>query len=124
VARISGIDLPKNKRVEIALTSIFGIGLKSAQDICKEAKVDVNTKIRDLSENEVLRIRDIVSRYLVEGDLRRQLSQNVRRLQDIGSYRGIRHRKRLPVRGQRTHTNARTKKGKRVAIAGKKKVTK
>ena len=124
MARISGVDLPRNKRIEIALTYIFGIGMTRSQKIIKETSVDPNTRVKDLSEGEIVKLRDAISKYTIEGDLRRTVSQNIKRLGDIGSYRGIRHRRKLPVRGQRTHTNARTKKGKRVAIAGKKKATK
>lgn len=124
MARLLGIDLPNNKKVEIALTYIYGIGLKSSQDILAAAGVEFQVRVKDLSEDEIVRIRNAMSTYVLEGDLRRRVNQNVKRLMDIGSYRGTRHKKKLPVRGQRTHTNARTKKGKRIAIAGKKKVTK
>ena len=121
MARIAGINIPVNKRVEIGLTYIFGIGRSTALDILAEAKVDPNTKVKDLTEDEVVKLREAVERREVEGDLRRERSQNVKRLMEIGSYRGLRHRRGLPVRGQRTHTNARTRKGPRRAIAGKKK---
>jgi small subunit ribosomal protein S13 len=112
MARISGVDLPRNKRVEIALTYIFGIGRRLAQDVIKAAGVDAATRTDNLSEAEVAKLRDIIERnYKVEGDLRREISMNVNRLMDLGCYRGLRHRKGLPVRGQRTHTNARTRKG-------------
>ncbi|MCP4049543.1 MAG: 30S ribosomal protein S13 [bacterium] len=124
MARISGVDLPRNKRIEIALTYVFGIGLKTSQDILKEARIEMDKKVSDLSEDEIVKLREIVGRYKVEGDLRRVTSQNIRRLMEIACYRGQRHKKKLPVRGQRTHTNARTKRGKRIAVAGKKKVTK
>ena len=124
MARISGVDLPRNKRVEIGLTYVYGIGLKTSSDILLKLGIKSDTRVKDLSEDEIVRLRSALSDYAIEGDLRRQVSQNIRRLTDIGCYRGIRHRRKLPVRGQRTHTNARTKKGKRVAIAGKKKVTK
>jgi len=124
MARISGVDLPRNKRVEIGLTYVYGIGLKTSSDILLKLGINSDTRVKDLSEDEIVRLRSALSDYAIEGDLRRQVSQNIRRLTDIGCYRGIRHRRKLPVRGQRTHTNARTKKGKRVAIAGKKKVTK
>lgn len=124
MARISGIDLPKNKRIEIALTYIFGIGPKIAEKIIKETGVNPDTRVKDLSEDEVLKLRDEVRKNTHEGDLVRQVKQNVDRLIQTGTYRGQRHRRKLPVRGQRTHTNARTKRGKRIAIAGKKKVTK
>ena len=122
MARIAGIDLPAAKRVEIALTYIFGIGRPRAQSILDRAKVDHGTKVRDLTEEEVSRIRRIItSEETVEGDLRKNISLDIKRLMDISCYRGIRHRKGLPTRGQRTHTNARTRKGRRRAIAGKKK---
>jgi small subunit ribosomal protein S13 len=122
MARIAGIDLPAAKRVEIALTYIFGIGRPKAHSILDRAKVDYGTKVRDLTEDEVGRIRRVITaEETVEGDLRKNISLDIKRLMDIGCYRGIRHRKGLPVRGQRTHTNARTRKGKRRAIAGKKK---
>lgn len=124
MARISGVDLPRNKRVEIGLTYVFGIGLKTSQGILKKLGISVDTRVKDLSEDEIVKLRAAIAEFPIEGDLRRQVNQNIRRLTDIGCYRGIRHRRKLPVRGQRTHTNARTKKGKRVAIAGKKKVTK
>ena len=125
MARIAGIDLPRNKRIDIALTYIHGIGRTSAVKICEKAEIagDSNTDV--LADAEVVRLREVIEReYKVEGDLRREVSQNIKMLMDIGCYRGLRHRRGLPVRGQRTHTNARTRKGKRVAIAGKKKVTK
>jgi small subunit ribosomal protein S13 len=122
MARIAGIDLPAAKRIEIALTYIFGIGRPKAHSILDRAKVDYGTKVRDLTEDEVGRIRRVItSEETVEGDLRKNISLDIKRLMDIGCYRGIRHRKGLPTRGQRTHTNARTRKGKRRAIAGKKK---
>jgi small subunit ribosomal protein S13 len=122
MARISGIDLPIAKRIEIALTYIFGIGRPKAQSILTRAKVDFSTKVRDLTEDEVGRIRRIItSEETVEGDLRKNIGMDIKRLMDIGCYRGLRHRKGLPVRGQRTHTNARTRKGKRKTVAGKKK---
>ena len=125
MARISGVNIPTNKKIQIALTYIFGIGPKIADDICKNASIDKTKRVNQLSEEEVTKIRDLVeSQYTVEGDLRRKISMNIKRLTDLGCYRGLRHRKKLPVRGQRTHTNARTRKGKAVAIAGKKKVTK
>ncbi|HJW71446.1 MAG TPA: 30S ribosomal protein S13 [Geothrix sp.] len=122
MARISGIDLPIGKRIEIALTYIYGIGRAKALSILSRAKVDIATKVRDLTEDEVARIRKVITtEETVEGDLRKNISMDIKRLMDIGCYRGLRHRKGLPVRGQRTHTNARTRKGKRRAIAGKKK---
>ena len=124
MARLVGVDLPNNKKVEIALTYIYGIGLKLSKDILASAGVDSDVRVKELSEDEIVRIRNAMSTYVLEGDLRRRVNQNIKRLMDIGSYRGSRHKKKLPVRGQRPHTNARTKKGKRIAIAGKKKVTK
>jgi small subunit ribosomal protein S13 len=122
VARIAGIDIPREKRVEIALTYIFGIGLPTSQKILAQANVNPDTRVRDLTEEQVNRLRDIIDRrYKVEGDLRREVALNIKRLQEIGSYRGLRHRRNLPVRGQRTHTNARTRKGPAKPIAGKKK---
>ncbi len=125
MARIVGIDLPREKRVEVGLTYIHGIGRPRSRSICKITGVSLDTKVRDLSEDEVTRIRQIIEEQGgVEGDLRKEVSMNVKRLMEIGSYRGMRHRKSLPVRGQRTHTNARTRKGPRKgAIAGKKKPT-
>jgi len=125
MARISGVDLPRDKKVEIGLTYIYGIGRHAAQDIIEKAGIDANLRIRDLTDADVNKIRGVIERnHKVKGALRTELAMNIKRLMDIGSYRGIRHRRRLPVRGQRTHTNARTKKGPRRAIAGKKKVTK
>jgi len=125
MARISGVDLPREKKVEIGLTYIFGIGKHNASDIVQKAGIDPTLRIRDLSDADVNRLRQVIERdYKVEGALRTEVAMNIKRLMDIGSYRGIRHRRGLPVRGQRTHTNARTKKGPRRAIAGKKKVTK
>jgi small subunit ribosomal protein S13 len=122
LARIAGVDLPRNKRMEVALTYIYGLGRSSAQKILTEAGVDWNTKSDDLTEGQVTSLRKIIDeRYKVEGDLRRDLSMNIKRLMDLGTYRGLRHRKGLPVRGQRTHTNARTRKGPRRAVMGKKK---
>jgi len=122
VARIAGVDLPKNKRMEIALTYIYGIGKTSAQEILAKAGVDVNKKTDNLADAEITAIRNIIDKdYKVEGDLRREVSMDLKRLMDLGTYRGLRHRKGLPVRGQRSHTNARTRKGPRRAIAGKKK---
>ncbi len=112
MARISGVDLPRNKRVEIALTYIFGIGRKNARDIVETAKIDLSVRTDNLTEDQVAKLREIIDRnYKVEGDLRREVSMNINRLMDLGCYRGVRHRKGLPVRGQRTHTNARTRKG-------------
>jgi len=125
VARIAGVDLPRDKRLEIGLTYIYGIGLTRAQKICSDTEVDPDTRIRQLTDDEVARIRRYIeATFQVEGDLRREVQQNIKRKIEIGSYQGIRHRRGLPVRGQRTHTNARSRKGRRVAIAGKKKVTK
>ena len=125
MARISGVNIPTNKKINIALTYIFGIGNKVAGDICSEASVDITKRVSELNDDELNVIRDLIDQKLtVEGDLRRKISLDIKRLNDLGCYRGLRHRKKLPVRGQRTHTNARTRKGKAVAIAGKKKVTK
>jgi small subunit ribosomal protein S13 len=123
VARIAGVDLPRNKRMEVALTYIFGIGRPTAKKILNEADIDLSKKSDSLTEAEVAKIREIIDRtYRVEGDLRREVSLNIKRLVDLGCYRGVRHRRGLPVRGQRTHSNARTRKGPAVAIAGKKSV--
>jgi small subunit ribosomal protein S13 len=125
MARISGVDLPRDKKVEIGLTYIYGIGRHAAMEILQKAGVDSSLRIRDLTDADVNKIRGVIERdHKVEGALRTEVAMNIKRLMDIGSYRGIRHRRGLPVRGQRTHTNARTKKGPRRAIAGKKKVTK
>ena len=122
MARIAGVDLPRSKRLEIALTYIYGIGRTTARDICGKAEVDAASKTDVLSEGEVVRLREIIERdHKVEGDLRREVSQNIKMLMDIGCYRGLRHRRGLPVRGQRTHTNARTRKGPKKTVAGKKK---
>ncbi len=124
MARIAGVDLPQGKRTEIALTYIFGIGRTRALKIMGKARVEAGIKVKDLSEDEVTKIRRIIQEEgQVEGDLRKNVAMDIKRLMDIGSYRGLRHRRNLPVRGQRTHTNARTKKGPRRAIAGKKKST-
>ena len=125
MARIAGVDLPRDKKVEVGLTYIFGIGRSVAHKIIATTGVDPNQRIRDLNDADVNLLRQAIERdYRVEGALRTEVAMNIKRLMDIGSYRGIRHRRGLPVRGQRTHTNARTKKGPRRAIAGKKKVTK
>ncbi len=125
MARIAGVNIPTNKRVKISLRYIFGIGPAKAQEICTKLSIAEDRRVNQLSDDEVLKIRQIIEAdYRVEGDLRREVSMNIKRLMDLGCYRGLRHRKNLPVRGQRTHTNARTRKGKAVAIAGKKKVTK
>lgn len=122
MARIAGVDLPRDKRVEIALTYIYGIGLHTSQTILTETGVSPATRVRDLTEDEVNRLREAIDREVtVEGDLRRQISANIKRLMEIGCYRGLRHRRGLPVRGQRTKTNARTRKGPRRAVIGKKK---
>ena len=125
MARISGVDLPREKKVEVGLAYIYGIGRHNAAEIMQKAGIDMNLRIKDLTDADVNRLRQVIERdYKVEGALRTEVAMNIKRLMDIGSYRGIRHRRGLPVRGQRTHTNARTKKGPRRAIAGKKKVTK
>jgi small subunit ribosomal protein S13 len=122
VARLAGVDLPKNKRMEVALTYIYGIGPTKAKEILKDSGVSPDTKTDDLADSEISALRNIIDKdYKVEGDLRRDVSMSIKRLMDIGAYRGLRHRKGLPVRGQRTHTNGRTRKGPRRAIAGKKK---
>lgn len=122
MARIAGIDLPRNKRIEVALTYIYGIGRSSSQKILAAAGVDMNTRSDDLTESEVAKLREIIDReYRVEGDLRRETAMNIKRLMDLGCYRGLRHRRGLPVRGQKTKTNARTRKGPRKTVAGKKK---
>ncbi len=122
MARIAGVDLPRNKRMEIALTYIYGIGRASAQKIMAAAGVDPAIKSDDLTDSDLNRIRSVIdAHYKVEGDLRREISMNIKRLMDIGCYRGLRHRKSLPVRGQRTHTNARTRKGPRRSVVGKRK---
>ena len=125
MARISGVNIPTNKKVHIALTYIYGIGSKISLDICKDASIDTSKRVSELKDDELNKIRELIdNNYSIEGDLRRKVSMDIKRLNDLGCYRGLRHRKKLPVRGQRTHTNARTRKGKAVAIAGKKKVTK
>ncbi|HLV90880.1 MAG: 30S ribosomal protein S13 [Acidimicrobiales bacterium] len=125
MARIAGVDIPRDKRLEVSLTYIYGIGQTRARQICAETGIDPDTRVRNLTDDEVAKIRrHIEANYQVEGDLRREVQQNIKRKIEIGSYQGIRHRRGLPVRGQRTHTNARARKGRRVAIAGKKKVTK
>ncbi len=125
MARIAGVNIPTQKKLGVALTYIYGIGKKLSDDVCKQAQVDGNIRVQDLSESEIKNISDVIaSSHNVEGDLRREVSSNIKRLKDLGAYRGVRHRRNLPCHGQRTHTNARTKKGKAIAIAGKKKVTK
>ena len=125
MARIAGVNIPTNKRAIIALQYIHGIGPTKAREIIEKVGIPESRRVSELSDSEVLQIRETIDRdYMVEGDLRREVSMNIKRLMDLGCYRGLRHRRGLPVRGQRTHTNARTRKGKAVAIAGKKKVTK
>ena len=125
MARIAGVDLPRDKRIDIALRYIYGIGPTRAFEIVAGAGIDGGTKVRDLSEDEVLKVREYIDRnYKIEGDLRREVAQDIKRKIEIGCYQGIRHRRSLPVRGQRTHTNARTRKGPKKTIAGKKKVAK
>ena len=124
MARISGVDIPKQKRGEIALTYIFGVGKSRAQQILEKAGVDVNKKVSDWNDDEIGRIREAVSAYKIEGELRSEIQMSIKRLMDIGSFRGIRHRIGLPLRGQRTKNNSRTRKGKRKTVANKKKVTK
>ena len=125
MARISGVNIPTNKRVCIALTYIFGIGPKRAADICAKASIEKSKRINQLNEEEISGIRELIDKnHIVEGDLRREIAMNIKRLTNLGCYRGLRHRKKLPVRGQRTHTNARTRKGKSIAIAGKKRILK
>ncbi len=121
MARIAGVNIPNHKHAEIALTAIFGIGRPRAQKICDAAGVVRSTKVKDLTETELERLREEVGKFVVEGDLRREVTMNIKRLMDLGCYRGLRHRRGLPLRGQRTRTNARTRKGPRKAIAGKKK---
>jgi small subunit ribosomal protein S13 len=121
MARIAGVDLPRNKRIEISLTYIFGVGRTTATAICEKADVEGGTRTDQLSESEIIKLREVIEGdYKVEGDLRREVTQNIKMLMDIGCYRGLRHRRGLPVRGQRTHTNARTRKGPAKTIAGKK----
>jgi small subunit ribosomal protein S13 len=122
MARIAGVNIPQNKLVHIGLTYIFGIGDKFSNQICKALDISKSIRVNELTDDQVLKIREYIdANYTVEGDLRREVSNNIKRLTDLGCYRGLRHRNKLPVRGQRTHTNARTRKGKAVAIAGKKK---
>ncbi len=124
MARIAGVNIPTNKRLVVALTYIHGIGRVKAEEICKKTGLSESRRVQDLTEGEIIKIRETIDRdYTVEGDLRREVAMNIKRLMDLGCYRGLRHRKRLPVRGQRTHTNARTRKGKAKPIAGKKMVT-
>tara|TARA_B100000989_G_scaffold283363_1_gene249220 strand:- start:191 stop:565 length:375 start_codon:yes stop_codon:yes gene_type:complete len=122
MARIAGVNIPSNKRLQIALTYIYGIGPNFSKIICKNTNVDGNKRVNELVESEIIKVREYIdNNYTVEGDLRREISTNIKRLTDLGCYRGLRHRNKLPVRGQRTHTNARTRKGKAIPIAGKKK---
>ena len=120
MARIAGVNIPNHKHAEIALTAIYGIGRSRSQKICDAASVTRSTKMKDLTESDMERLRDEVAKFIVEGDLRRETTMNIKRLMDLGCYRGVRHRRGLPLRGQRTRTNARTRKGPRKAIAGKK----
>lgn len=123
MARIAGVNIPSDKRLIIGLTYIYGIGRKSSEEVCINTKVSIDKRVKDLTDDEVLKIREYIEKnFKVEGERRSEISQNIKRLMDLKSYRGLRHRHKLPVRGQRTHTNARTRKGKAVAIAGKKKV--
>ena len=125
MARVAGVNIPTQKQVEIALTYIHGIGRKTARDICTKSRIPFNRRVNELSDDEVMRIRELIDSELqVEGDLRREVAMNIKRLMDLGCYRGLRHRRGLPVRGQRSHTNARTRKGPAKPIAGKKKATK
>ncbi len=124
MARLVGVDLHKEKRIVIALTYIQGIGSNTAKKLLSKLRIDESIRVKDLVEQQIVQLRNELQNLVLEGDLRRQVSQNIRRLSEIGSYRGSRHKRKLPSRGQRTHTNARTKRGKRIAIAGKKKVTK
>lgn len=122
MARIAGVDLPKNERIEVGLTRIFGVGRSLSKKILEEEKINLDTRVRDLTDEDIVKIRKVIERdYRIEGDLRRDISMNVKRLTDIGCYKGLRHRSSLPVRGQRTKTNARTRKGPRKAVVGKKK---
>ncbi|MBV9278568.1 MAG: 30S ribosomal protein S13 [Chloroflexi bacterium] len=124
MARIAGVDIPREKRVEVALTYIYGIGPSSSRQILARTQVNPDTRVRDLTEDEVLRLREVIDReHKVEGDLRREVALNIKRLTEIGCYRGLRHRRNLPVRGQRTRTNARTKRGARKTVAGRRKAT-
>ena len=125
MARIAGVDIPRDKRVEIALTYIYGIGLTTSQQILEATQIDPNARVKDLDENQLTRLREYIDRiYTVEGDLRREVNMNIKRLMEIGCYRGLRHRRNLPVRGQRTRTNARTRRGVKRTVAGKKKARK
>jgi len=124
VARLCGVDLPRNKKLNIALTYIYGIGNETSKKVLNKTKINKDIFVKDISEDDILKLRDAIKDYLTEGDLKRKISLDIKRKIDINCYQGQRHKKKLPVRGQRTHTNARTKRGKRIAIAGKKKVTK
>ena len=125
MARIAGVDIPRDKRVEVSLTYIYGVGRSTANRILKRAEINPDTRVKDLTEQEISRIREVLEgNYIVEGDLRRELSMNIKRLMDIGTYRGLRHRRGLPVRGQRTRTNSRTRKGPRRTVGSKKKAKK
>lgn len=125
MARIAGVDIPREKRLVISLTYIYGIGRTASEQICATAEIDPSTRVRDLTDAEVTQLRSVIEEgYKVEGDLRREINQNIKRKMEIGSYQGLRHRRGLPVRGQRTHTNARTRKGPKKTVAGKKKVRK
>lgn len=125
MARIAGVDIPRDKRVEVSLTYIYGIGQSTASQILRRADIDPNTRVKDLTEQEISRIREVIEgNYIVEGDLRRELTINIKRLMDIGTYRGLRHRRGLPVRGQRTRTNSRTRKGPRRTVGAKRKAKK
>ena len=125
MARIAGVDIPREKRVEVSLTYIYGVGRSTANRILKQAEINPNTRVKDLTEQEISRIREVLEgNYVVEGDLRRELSMNIKRLMDIGTYRGLRHRRGLPVRGQRTRTNSRTRKGPRRTVGSKRKAKK
>jgi small subunit ribosomal protein S13 len=125
MARIAGVDIPRDKRLEVALTYIYGIGRTRAQEICRRTGISADTRVRDLTDDEIVRLRnDIDANYKVEGDLRRDVAQDIKRKMEIGCYQGLRHRRGLPVRGQRTHTNARTRKGPKKTVAGKKRARK
>ncbi|MCK9208813.1 MAG: 30S ribosomal protein S13 [Salinivirgaceae bacterium] len=124
MARLCGVDLPRNKKLNIALTYIYGIGNETSKKVLNKTKINKDIFVKDISEDDILKLRDAIKDYLTEGDLKRKISLDIKRKIDINCYQGQRHKKKLPVRGQRTHTNARTKRGKRIAIAGKKKVTK
>ncbi|MBA4336300.1 30S ribosomal protein S13 [bacterium] len=124
MARIAGVNLPKEKRIEVGLTAIYGIGRQLSAQMLSDLKIDPNTRVKDLTDDEIARLRETIGKMATEGDLRRKVALDIKRLQDIGTYRGFRHKKRLPCRGQRTKTNARTKKGKKMTVANKKVTTK